>query len=49
MTLDSFVYFALGCFVGSFTVLGVLLYAGLRSKKRRIRRSSQRRAAGNTA
>jgi hypothetical protein len=47
MTLDSFVYFALGCFVGSFTVLGGLVIAGLRSKRRRTRRSSRRRAAAN--
>jgi hypothetical protein len=45
MTLESFVYFGLGCFVGSFTVLGLLVLAGLRSKKRRARRSSRRTAA----
>jgi hypothetical protein len=49
MTLESFVYFGLGCFVGSFTVLGLLVVAGLRSKKRRARRSSQRRAAAGAA
>ena len=47
MTLDSFVYFALGCFVGSFTMLGLLMYAGLRGKRRRARRSSRRATANN--
>jgi hypothetical protein len=49
MTLESLVYFALGCFVGCFTVVGVLIAVGLRGKKRRTRRSSQRRSAANTA
>jgi len=49
MTLESLVYFVLGCFVGSFTVLGMLVWAGLRGKKRRTRRSSQRRAAADSA
>jgi len=45
MTLEAFIYFALGCFVGSCTVLGLLIIASLRGKRRRSRRSSQRRAA----
>jgi hypothetical protein len=45
MTLDSIVYFALGCLVGSGAVLGLLMYAGLRVKRRRTRRAAQRRAA----
>jgi hypothetical protein len=49
MTLESFVFFALGCFVGSVTVIGVLVFAGLRSKRKRGRRSSQRRTVANTA
>ena len=49
MTLEAFIYFALGCFVGSFTVLGLLIIASLRGKRRRSRRSGQRRAAADAA
>jgi hypothetical protein len=51
MTLESFAYLAVGCVVGSFTVLGLLMWIGLRGKKkrRRARRSSQRRAATDSA
>jgi hypothetical protein len=47
MSLESVIYFALGCFVGSFMVVGLLVLAGLRSKRRRPRRSSHRRAAAD--
>jgi hypothetical protein len=49
MTLEAFILFALGFFVGSFTVLGLLIIASLRGKRRRSRRSSHRRAAADTA
>jgi hypothetical protein len=42
--LSSFVYFALGYFVGTFSIIGLLIVAGARGKKRRGRRAAQRRA-----
>jgi hypothetical protein len=47
ITMESLIYFALGCFVGGVAVLGALVFAGLRSKRRRARRSSQRRSPAN--
>jgi hypothetical protein len=49
MTLNAFVYFGLGFFLGSFTVVGLLMCLGLRGKRKRGRRSSHRRAAPHTA
>jgi hypothetical protein len=43
--MDSLVYFALGCLVGSFTVIGLLMLLAVRGKRRRSRSSPRRRAA----